>query len=84
MKQHDITVEEAAELIALLAYAGPDDGASVTFLPIAGKTQLGKNSHGSPRIHEGVHFVPDRKGGGKLYKNAKPGARLLARVRRGP
>lgn len=79
-----LTDEEAAELIALLAYADADDGASVTFLPIAGKEQLGVNRRGEPRIHKGTHFKPDGKGGGKLYKDAKPGARLLARVRRWP
>lgn len=76
--------ESVEELAALEAFAGEDDGGHFTFKPIAGEKQLGLNHRGEPRIHKGAHFVPDRKGGGKLYASAKPGARLLARVRRGP
>lgn len=57
----------------------------VTFLPVAGVPQLGINPEtGYPRVGPGLHFVPDGKGGGRLYVNAEPGARMVARVRRYP
>jgi hypothetical protein len=82
---HVVVVDtDEAELASLLPYAGPDDGVLLAFKPVAGEEQLGVNRRGEPRIGRGLHFVPDRKGGGKLYTSAKPGARLVARVRRWP
>jgi hypothetical protein len=56
---------------------GEGDGEHVTWRPEAhGRPQLGG------RVPRGLHFVPDRRGGGRLYATNLPGAKLIARVKR--
>jgi hypothetical protein len=68
----------AIEFQTLEAFDRTDDGGYVTWRPEAnGRPQLGG------RVPRGLHFVPDRRGGGRLYATNLPGAKLIARVKRG-